>query len=122
MSESRVHCCIPECRRSFKKTVDDETADHAHNEIMCGRCYRTAEPHLVEHHKRVHRRMRRATRLLRLKSVQSKKELSFQIEHLDELFRRACARSWAAIKTDVEMKSNMRLEGTAGALAARRRA
>lgn len=114
----RVHCCIPECRRSFRERPED--IEHGHDEVMCGRCYRTAEPRLVANHKLIHRRMRRVTRLLHIKAIQGKPGFGEQIESLDGLFRRACARSWAKIKFDVEMKSRLCIEGTAGWLAAKR--
>lgn len=95
--------------------------EHKHDEIMCGRCYRTAERRLIERHKRIHRRWRRCMRLATLKTIQAKRSYLIQLDNLEVLFVRACARSWAEIKSDVAMKSAMRLEGTAGWLAARRR-
>jgi hypothetical protein len=116
----RVHCCIPECRRSFKASV--AALEHDHDEVMCGRCYRTVEARLIARHKAIHRRWRKAERLLRVKAIASKPAFLIQVDALDGLFRRACTRSWAAIKTDAEMKSALRVEGTAGELAARRAA
>ncbi len=95
-------------------------ADHGHDEIMCGRCYRTVDPRLVAHHKLIHRRWRRAQRLTYRKVIAAKPAFHIQITELDGLFRRACARSWALIKEDATIKSNLLVEGTAGALAARR--
>lgn len=119
MSESRIQCCIPECRRSFKASV--AALEHKHDEVMCGRCYRTAERHLIERHKLIHRRWRRCLRLARFKTIQGKRRYLIQLDRLEISFVRACARSWAEIKADVVMKSAMRLEGTAGHLAAKRR-
>jgi hypothetical protein len=116
----RVPCCVPECRRSFK--ASDAALAHDHDEVMCGRCYRTVEPRLIARHKAVHHRWRRAARLLQLKRIMAKPGIIAQYHRLDELFFRACARSWAAIKADAEMKSALRVEGTAGELAARRAA
>jgi len=117
---SRVPCCVPECRRSFK--ASDAALEHDHDEIMCGRCYRTVEARLIARHKAIHRRWRRAEKLLNVKAIRSKPGIVPQYHRLDELFRSACARSWAAIKEDAVMKSAMRVEGTAGELAARRAA
>jgi len=117
---SRVHCCVPECRRSFKPS--DAALEHDHDEIMCGRCYRTVEARLIARHKAVHRRWRKAERLLRVKFIGRKFGIVSQVGRMDDLFRRACARSWAAIKEDAVMKSALRVEGTAGELAARRAA
>ena len=72
--------------------------------------------------KAIHRRWRRAERLLSVKAIRSKPGIAPQYHRLDGLFRRACARSWAAIREDAVMKSAMRVEGTAGELAARRAA
>ena len=117
---SRVPCCVPECRRSFKPSV--AALEHDHDEIMCGRCYRTVEARLIARHKAIHRRWRRAERMTRVKAIREKPSFGVQIESLDGLFRRACARSWALIKDDAVMKSALRVEGTAGELAARRAA
>jgi hypothetical protein len=114
----RVRCCIPECRRSFKPSV--AALEHDHDEIMCGRCYRTVEPRLIARHKTIHRRWRKAERLLRVKATRDKPALLIQVDCMDGQFRRACARSWAAIKQDATIKSAMRVEGTAGELAARK--
>jgi hypothetical protein len=89
---------------------------------MCGRCYRTVEARLIARHKAIHRRWRRAERLSYVKTIASKPAFLIQINALDGLFRRACARSWAEIKEDATMKSALRVEGTAGELAARRAA
>jgi proteasome lid subunit RPN8/RPN11 len=120
MTEIRDHCVVPECRRSFKRGADLD--DHGHDEVMCGRCWRTVEPALIRRHRLVHRRMRKATRLLRVKAINSKPGFGVQLSELDRLFRSACERSWASIKADAEMKSRLRMDGTAGALAARRAA
>ena len=64
---SRVPCCVPECRRSFKPSV--AALEHDHDEIMCGRCYRTVEARLIARHKAIHRRWRRAERLLSVKAI-----------------------------------------------------
>ena len=117
---SRVNCCVPECRRSFK--ASDAALEHDHDEVMCGRCYRTVEARLIARHKAIHRRWRRAERLTRVKAINEKPAFLIQINSMDGLFKRACARSWAAIKEDAMMKSAMRVEGTAGELAARRAA
>lgn len=114
----RVPCCIPECRRSFKVSV--AALEHEHDEFMCGRCYRTAEPGLVARHRLIHKRWRRAARLLRVKDIHSKPRFEKQMIRLDRRFREACARSWRAIRDDVMMKSAMMVEGTAGHLAAKR--
>jgi hypothetical protein len=87
---------------------------------MCGRCYRTVEARLIVHHKLIHKRWRRAEQLLRVKAIRSKPTINQQLLRLDGLFREACRRSWIEIKTDAAMKSAMRLEGTAGWLAAKR--
>jgi hypothetical protein len=116
----RVNCCVPECRRSFKASV--AALEHDHDEVMCGRCYRTVEARLIARHKAIHRRWRRAERLLSVKAIKSKPGIVLQYHRLDGLFKRACARSWAAIKEDAVMKSALRVEGTAGELAARRSA
>jgi hypothetical protein len=120
MIGARVPCCIPACRRSFKASQIPD-ADHGHDEIMCGRCYRTVEGALLARHKLIHRRWRKATKLLQRKAIASKPTIVAQYHRLDALFHSACARSWAAIKADAEFKSNMRIEGTAGELAARRK-
>ena len=65
-------------------------------------------------------RWRRAQRLTYRKVIAAKPAFHIQITELDGLFRRACARSWALIKEDATIKSNLLVEGTAGALAARR--
>lgn len=116
----REHCCVPECRRSFKRTSDPDS-DHGHTEIMCGRCYRTVEKRLIDRHKAIHRRWRKAERLAFRKKISSKPGFHVQILRLDALFREACARNWALIKEDATIKSRLRVEGTAGDLAARRR-
>jgi hypothetical protein len=116
----RVPCCVPECRRSFKASV--AALEHDHDEVMCGRCYRTVEARLIARHKTIHRRWRRAGKLLSVKAIASKPGIVQQYRRLDGLFRWACAQSWAAIKEDAVMKSALRVEGTAGELAARRTA
>lgn len=120
MTEARIRCCVPECRRSFKLR-DDPDANHGHDEIMCGRCYRTVEPRLIARHKSIHRRWRKAQRLSFRKEIGRKATLAAQIGRLDRLFRDACARSWSLIKKDAMMKSALQVEGTAGHLAARRK-
>jgi hypothetical protein len=113
----RVKCCVPECRRSFKEPRGE--LDHEHDEVMCGRCWRTVDTALRARHKLVHARSRRALRLVRLKSVRGKPGFANRIDRLEAIFMRACQRSWLAIKADAVAKSALRLEGTAGELAAR---
>jgi hypothetical protein len=114
----RVPCCIPECKRSFKPDV--AALEHDHDEVMCGRCYRTVEQRLTARHKAIHRRWRRAERLLRVKAINTKPMIGQQVLRMDRLFREACASSWHEIKADAVMKSALRVEGTAGWLAAKR--
>lgn len=113
----RIHCCVPECRRSFRRSdVDD-----VHAEVMCGRCYRTVDRRLLERHKVLQRRAHKVEKLARMKLISRKASFWIQIDSLTGLFRRSFAKSWAAIKEDAFMKSALRVEGTAGELAARRR-
>ena len=115
---SRIPCCIPECRRSFKPDI--AALEHDHDEIMCGRCYRTVESRLIAHHKLIHKRWRRAERLLHIKAINSKPTFNEQVLRMDRRFRGACVESWRLIKADAMMKSALLLDGTAGHLAAKR--
>jgi hypothetical protein len=58
--------------------------------------------------------------LLRRDSERVKADFVHRFHRLEAMFARAHARDWAAIKDDANFKSRMRLEGTAGELAARR--
>jgi hypothetical protein len=106
----RIRCCIAECRRSFKRRSDDDD-----REIMCGRCWRTADARFIVRYKVLRARWRRVDRMLQRKSTRWRPE-----HRLNHLFARAIERNWATLKEDVEIKSRMRVEGTAGELAARR--
>ncbi len=114
----RIACCIPECRRSFKRKGDEP----GNYEIMCGRCWRTTDPRLRARYKALRARERLVLRLMRLKAIRNKRSFGIQVEALHALFDRACARNWAALKEDATIKSALGVEGTAGALAAHRRA
>ena len=118
MSE-RIRCCIDNCRRSFKRAGE---VDGDGEEVMCGRCWRTADRVLIERYKRTGRRSRRALRLISLKVVQRRPDFELRCRTLAGLFLRAIKRHWDAIKLDVQIKSALRLEGTAGELASRRSA
>jgi hypothetical protein len=112
----RVHCCVPECRRSFRARPDDGPGD----EVMCGRCWRTADFRLRARYRELHRRSRKVFRLMRIKTIKSKPVFEVQVDRLYILFVRAHKKVWTAIKEDVAMKSALRVEGTAGELAARK--
>lgn len=112
----RVHCCIPGCRRSFRAAAgysDDE-------EVMCGRCWRSADPRLAARHKLMLKRSRKALKLLQRKSVQANPNYGARVERLYFMFTQACMKTFMAVKDDAAFKSAMRIEGTAGALAHRR--
>lgn len=111
----RVKCCIAECRRTFRCTDED-----ANKETMCGRCWRTADAPLIRRYRALRRRWRRVERLLRRKAIQVNPRAIARERGLHQAFWRAFEANWLALKSDVQIKSAMRMDGTAGALADRR--
>lgn len=111
----RVNCCIPDCRRSFKAEVAEP-----HEFIMCGRCWRSADPALTRRHKTVQRRSVKALRLLQRNAIRKKPGYAARVRRLYRMFDDACSVSFSAVRRDAEFRSAMRIEGTAGALAAKR--
>lgn len=115
MTDDRIRCCIAECRRSFKRGPGDRWD----REIICGRCSRTADARFMRRYQVLRARWRRIDRLMRRKSI-ALKAGAVRMHRAYALLERAIAANWSALKDDVQIKSRMRVEGTAGELAARR--
>lgn len=115
-----INCCVPHCRRKARGEKHPN-AERPGYEIICGRCWRTIDPRLRARYKTLKIRDRRIDSIIRLKKIRAKPGFDRQIGNLVGLFDRAHGQNWAALKEDATIKSNMRVEGTAGDLAARRK-
>lgn len=99
----RIPCCVPGCRRTARRTDDDD----ATTQIICGKHWRTIDPVLRARHKRVRERERK----LRRKAIQARRAVR-GVDRLVELFTLAALRAWDACKTDATIKAVMHAEDT----------
>lgn len=113
----RIRCIVPECRRTAPKTRYPDC-----DQIICGRCWRTTEPKLRARYKQIGARFKRIDRLVTFKVIQQKPTLELQLTSIRLLHNALNDRMWRALCEDAQMKSRLRVEGTAGWLATKRRA
>lgn len=100
----RISCCIPGCRRSFKR----EESDLPETELICGRCWRMADIKLRERSKRARARLRKIDRLGMRKAI-----LARGLERLNRAFDLAMRleqKTWEAVKQDATIKAAFGIE------------
>ena len=104
MTTDRIVCCIPGCRRTFKREPDD----HEDAETMCGRHWRMADTKLRERHKRLRKRVRKVGRLAQRHAIRARGE--WRIELVWGMVARACNAVWDKIKEAVTIKAAFGIE------------
>lgn len=104
MTGDRIGCCIPGCRRTFKRGADDDE----HSEIICGRHWRTGDTKLREQHKRLRKRLRKIQRLAMRHAIRARGDA--RLDRVWAMVARACGKAWVAVKEDVTIKAAFGIE------------
>lgn len=103
----RIPCCIPGCRRTFKREPDD--AEEVR--VICGRHWRMADTRLRNRHKQLLRRYRKLDRMWARRHLAI--ERSGKYVKLCATMHRAtmqCHTAWERVREDVTIKAALRAE------------
>jgi hypothetical protein len=90
VSDDRIKCLVPFCKRTARADK------YPGQDIICGKCWRYVSPKTKLRRALLNRRSRKVNRLFRRRATLQKPAFAEQASRLEELFKEAWGRNWAA--------------------------